>query len=91
MAPSRDCAVWNADCDCILIETLEDQKANGRMTSNSSWHKEAWTATELALSGTELSLGGIKKTAQSCHDRWTAVCLPAFRYLANSFIYYILV
>ena len=73
MAPSRDRAVWNKHCDCILIETLEEQKENGRMTSNSSWHKEAWTAAELALAGTELISGGIKKSSQSCHDRWTSV------------------
>jgi len=72
-AGSRDRAVWNADCNAMLLECLEKQKEEGRMTSNSSWHKDAWTEAEKALAGTEMTSGGSKKTAVSCHNRWTAV------------------
>ena len=66
-------AVWNSSCDAILIETLEKEKADGRMTSNSSWHSAAWIEAEKALAGTEEISGGIKKTADSCHNWWAAV------------------
>jgi hypothetical protein len=67
-------AAWNSSCDAMLIECLEKQKDNGRMTSNSSWHSAAWVDAEKALAGTEQSSGGGKKTAVSCQNRWTAVC-----------------
>jgi hypothetical protein len=66
-------AAWNSSCDAMLIECLEKQKDNGRMTSNSSWHSAAWVDAEKALAGTEQSSGGGKKTAVSCQNRWTAV------------------
>lgn len=71
--PSALRAMWNNSCDSILIETLEKEKEDGRMTSNSSWHSSVWTAAEMALDGTERSSGGGKKTADSCHNRWSAV------------------
>ncbi|KAF8871548.1 Myb/SANT-like DNA-binding domain-containing protein [Infundibulicybe gibba] len=66
-------AVWTSTCDAILLECLQKQKENGRMTDNSSWHRQAWTEAEKALSGTELKTGGAKKVAKSCQDRWTAL------------------
>ena len=39
-------AVWNSSCDAILIETLEKEKADDWMTSNSSWHSAAWIEAE---------------------------------------------
>ncbi|KAJ2927944.1 hypothetical protein H1R20_g9141, partial [Candolleomyces eurysporus] len=68
MAPR---AVWSATDDGTLIATLGDQKANGRMTSNSSWHSDAWVAAEKALEDSEKASGGAKKTSSSCHHRWT--------------------
>ncbi|KAF9473333.1 hypothetical protein BDN70DRAFT_775527, partial [Pholiota conissans] len=62
---------WNSSCDGMLLECLKKEKANGRMTSNSSWHADAWTAAEKALSGTELHSGGVAKSANSCSYRWT--------------------
>jgi hypothetical protein len=73
--PPAPRAVWNntGSCDSILIETLEKEKEDGRMTSNSSWHSSVWTAAETALDGSESHSGGSKKTADSCHNRWSAV------------------
>src|ERR1700721_2380928 len=67
-------ASWNSSCDSILIDCLEKQKRNGRMTSNSSGHRAGWVEAEKALAGTEQTSGGGKKTAVSCQNRWTAVC-----------------
>jgi len=67
-------ASWNSTCDSMLVECLEKQKENGRMTSNSSWHSAAWVEVEKALAGTEQTSGGGRKTAVSCQNRWTAVC-----------------
>ena len=67
-------AKWNSSCDAMLLECLEKEKANGHMTSNSSWHNNAWTTAEKSLAGTELHYGGGPKTANSCSYRWTSVC-----------------
>ncbi|KAF8164956.1 hypothetical protein B0H34DRAFT_670918 [Crassisporium funariophilum] len=56
-------AIWNSSCDSILVECLKKQKANGRMTSNSSWHSAAWVEAEKDLAGTEETSGGCKKNA----------------------------
>ena len=81
-APVIRRAKWNSSCDGLLVECLEKEKVNGRMTSNSSWHSDAWTAAEKALSGSELHSGGGPKTADSCQNRWTTVsyfiCLLLF-------------
>lgn len=66
---------WSETSDTMLITVLETQKTEGRMTSNSSWHKDVWVAAERALAGTEVADGGTKKTAASCMTRWGAVCL----------------
>lgn len=66
-------AIWNIDCDCILVECLEGEKANGKGTSNGGFHLSAWTATEIKLAGTELTSGELKKTADSCQNRWKSV------------------
>ena len=71
-------ASWNSTCDSKLIECLEKQKENGRMTSNSSWHSAAWVEAEKALTGTEQTSGGGKKTALSCQNRRNAVCSSIF-------------
>ena len=75
MSGTTDRASWNSTCDAMLIECLEKQKENGRMTSNSSWHSAAWVDAEKALDGSEKSSGGCKKTGVSCQNRWTAVRL----------------
>src|SRR5271163_2907003 len=67
-------ASWNSSCDAMLIECLQKQKENGKITSNSSWHSAAWVEAEKALAGSEKSSGGGKKTGVSCQNRWTAVC-----------------
>ncbi|PPR06309.1 hypothetical protein CVT24_001089 [Panaeolus cyanescens] len=63
-------ATWNEDCDNILIEVLEKEKENGRMTSNGSFHSCAWKEAEIKLAGSEISSGGLKKNADSCKNRW---------------------
>ncbi len=62
-------------CDAILLDTLVNEKADGRMTSNSSFHDDAWKAAERALAGTEAKGGGARKTAESCKTRYSTVSL----------------
>ncbi|KAF9472456.1 hypothetical protein BDN70DRAFT_900528 [Pholiota conissans] len=64
---------WNVNCDKMLLECLEREKADGRMTSNGSFHEDAWKAAEKALSGTQLHSGGARKTSDSCKTRYTAL------------------
>ncbi|KAF8341693.1 Myb/SANT-like DNA-binding domain-containing protein [Amanita rubescens] len=72
-APKVQRAVWNADTDMILLETLFKQRDQGMQTSNGNWHNAAWSSAEKALSGTEVVYGGIKKTASSCQNRWNSL------------------
>ena len=72
--PSVKRAKWNSSCDVMLLECLEKEKANGHMTSNSSWHNDAWTMAEKLWVGTELHSGGGPKTADSFSYCWTSVC-----------------
>jgi hypothetical protein len=62
-----------ASRDAMLIECLEAHKRDGRMGSNSSWHKDVSADAEQKLAGTEQIFGGAKKSADSCHNRWTSV------------------
>lgn len=86
MAPPKDKtkkntnprSVWNSACDSILVECLEGHKRDGRMGSNSSWHKDVWADAETKLSGTKAHSGGARKTADSCHNRWTSVSFPFY-------------
>ena len=71
-------AVWNADTDMILLETLFKQRDQGMQTSNGNWHNAAWSSAEKALSGTEVVYGGLKKTGSSCQNHWNSVCAPLF-------------
>jgi hypothetical protein len=68
-ATSNQRAIWNTDCNAMLIKCLEAHKRDGRMGSNSSWHKDVWADTEQKLAGTEQTFGGAKKSADSCHNR----------------------
>ena len=40
-ATSNQRAIWNTDCNAMLIKCLEAHKRDGRMGSNSSWHNMA--------------------------------------------------
>ncbi|KAF8154309.1 hypothetical protein B0H34DRAFT_800166 [Crassisporium funariophilum] len=64
---------WNSSSDSILVSCLKKQKADGRMTSNSSWHSAAWVEAEKDLAGSEKTSGGGKKTAASCQYHWAAL------------------
>ena len=65
----------------ILLDTLVNEKADGCMTSNSSFHDNAWKAAKKFLAGTELHSGGAKKTADSCktHDATVSLISNRFR------------
>lgn len=80
-------ATWNSSCDSILLDALFAERSRGRQTDNAGWHASAWTTAEGLLAGTELISGGVKKTAQSCQNRWTAVSDSIFflKLLSNFF------
>lgn len=69
----RQRAIWNSTCDAMLLECLEQEQADGRMTSNGSFHDNAWKAAEKALAGTEVQSRGVKKSADSCKYRYALV------------------
>lgn len=83
---TRSRAIWNANCDGILVDTLFKERQSGRQTDNASWHPSAWTTAETLLAGTETHTGGIPKSAQSCQNRWTAVSLDFSRVHGNHVI-----
>ncbi len=70
--PARQRASWNSACDAILLECLEREQADGRMTSNGSFHEDAWKAAEKALAGTEAHSGVSKsqQIAANTTTRW---------------------
>ena len=76
--PARQRASWNSACDAILLESLGREQADSRMTSNGSFHDDAWKAAEKALAGTEVHSGGVKKSADSCKYRNTLVSTVSF-------------
>ena len=75
MAPR---AIWNADCDSILLDVLIKQQESGLQTSNGNFHTTAWTEAEKALSKTEMVTGGAPKTVSCCQNRWSAVSASNF-------------
>ncbi|KAF8240205.1 hypothetical protein L208DRAFT_1162019, partial [Tricholoma matsutake] len=58
-------AVWNAECDCKLVDFLFEQRGDGMQTSNGNWHKSAWTATESKLAGTEVQSWWLSKNCNA--------------------------
>jgi hypothetical protein len=68
-------AIWNHDCDSILIDALFKKWQDGRQSDNASWHSSAWTTAETLLAGTETHTGGSPKTTQSCQTHWGMVSL----------------
>ncbi|KAF8228015.1 hypothetical protein L208DRAFT_1203449, partial [Tricholoma matsutake] len=62
-------AIWNADCNAILVNTLF-KEWQSRQTDNAGWHPSAWTTAKTLLAGTETHTGGNPKSAQSCQTRW---------------------
>ena len=81
--PASQRTSWNSVCDAILLESLGREQADDRMTSNGSFHDDAWKAAEKALAGTEAHSGGVKKSADSCKYHYTLVSTVLF---SNSFI-----
>jgi len=43
---THSCAIWNADCDAILVNVLFKEWQSGRQTNNAGWHPSAWTTAE---------------------------------------------
>ncbi|KIL54101.1 hypothetical protein M378DRAFT_63866, partial [Amanita muscaria Koide BX008] len=66
-------AVWNSDCDLILLDVLIKQRESGLQTSNGNFHTSAWTEAEKALAKTEMLTGGAPKTVSGCQNRWATL------------------
>jgi hypothetical protein len=66
-------AVWNTDCDSILLDVLIKQRESGLQTSNGNFHTSAWTEAEKTLAKTEMHTGGAPKSVSGCQNRWAAV------------------
>ncbi|KAF8240045.1 hypothetical protein L208DRAFT_892280 [Tricholoma matsutake] len=66
-------AVWNMDCDSILLDVLIKQWESGLQTSNGNFHTSAWTEAEKALAKTEMHTGGAPKSVSCCQNCWAAL------------------
>ena len=76
--PASQRTSWNSVCDAILLESLGREQADDRMTSNASFHDDAWKAAEKALAGTDVHSGGVKKSVDGCKYRYTLVSTVSF-------------
>ena len=66
-------AVWNMDCDSILLDVLIKQRESGLQTSNENFHTSTWTEAKKALAKTEMHTGGAPKSVLCCQNHWAAV------------------
>lgn len=70
-------AVFSADDNRTMVETLMEQKDEGHATDNGGWREPAINAVVNALKGSELKSGGAAKIAKSVRDHWGHVRMLA--------------
>ena len=64
---------WSREDEATLVAVLKEHKAMGSWGDNNP-KMSAWTASEQALSGSEIKSGGSHKTLTAIRNRWQRVC-----------------
>ena len=77
--PNKTSAVkWSQSDEAVLLDTLADEKRDGKNWGDNNPKPAAWTKCEEALKGSEKRSGGIAKTAKAIKSRWNWVSPPTY-------------